>query len=777
MPHTPPPFLERLKSAHLVRVLLLYAGASWAVIQVLDILDHFGLPDWFFFSGTLLLLIGFPVVVGTALLQGGLRGPNGDAGALSPRGREPVLWHLLRRWATWPRAILGGALTFALLMVAALAHAALRAPDSGLDRERIAVLPFRAVGPGAGLWGEGMVDLLSSAIDGTGAVSSVDPRAVMVRWREVVGEADAAGTREDAASVASRLGSGRMITGSLLVTSPGRVRLMGDLFDVTRLNKEASASIEGPESEMISLVDRLAIQLLKGLLGDGEVPDVRVSAIATRSVPALRAYLEGVHAFRQSRFDLSRAAFERAVELDSTFAIAAYGLSRASGWSDMEETSQRAILLAARHTGGLPERDSLLIMGLKMMESDADPASIELYEELTRFYPEDFEAWNGLAEAVFHHGHEVGYHLDRAIDALEHAYAIDSTVAPAFFHGIQSAFILDDTLRARRWSAVYLSLDSASVFARGLRLALALRLGPERDRRRAESALDTVAGDVLDRVLWFAPPGRSSMAYAELVLRAAAGPRFSQTARAGALRRLASEHLRHGQIGAWEAAEDEAAALGDGGHDLFALTALRVAGLLDDSAALRLGDGAWEATSYSEAATILAVAWAQEGRLGEVERAVAWLERAADSLASAGDSAGARDRRGAATAFRGDLALARSDTAAAIDHLRRGVAMMKPDWGGPRGLHRFVLAGLLRATGADTEAIRIYRALRRPAALEAFAYLQAARLHERRGEAEDAGRYYTWFLELWGDADSNLASHVESALEARDQLVVERGGA
>lgn len=64
----PGTLLQRVRSAHLVRVLVVYAAASWVVIQALDILSqHFTLPKWFFPAGLALLAIGLPILVATAL--------------------------------------------------------------------------------------------------------------------------------------------------------------------------------------------------------------------------------------------------------------------------------------------------------------------------------------------------------------------------------------------------------------------------------------------------------------------------------------------------------------------------------------------------------------------------------------------------------------------------------------------------------------------------------------------------------------------------------------
>jgi len=769
--------LQRFRSPHLWRVFLLYAGVSWGVLQALDILDHFGLPDWFFLSGVLLLVLGLPIMLGTALIQAGNPAEFERLAPVEVRGLREELLMVARRWLTWPRAIMGGLGSFLVLAFIAFFVAWIRDPGRELDRDLIAVMPFHTVGPDLDLWSEGLVDLLSTALDGTGIISAADPRAVLMAWRKVIGADGNLGSRDEATEVSIGLGAGRMVIGTLIKTGPDAIRLTAELFDVRWASRAASVAVEGTQSEMIGLVDRLTVDLLKAVLEEGQLPDVRVSALTTISVPALKAYLEGQQAFRLSRFEEARQAFEEAVAQDSTFAIAAYGLSRADGWLDMEGARATALLLATRHTAGLRGRDSLLIVGWKRAEVDEDPSAIELFEELVGMHPEDFEAWNGLAETVFHHGHEVGYHLDGAMEALENAYAIDSTVAPAYFHGIQSAFILEDTARAQRWSRTYLELERSSVYAQGLRLGMALRLGSYLDRERAAAALDTASAEVLNRILWFVPPGRETLEYTDLVLRAASAQRFPDSDRAEAYRRLASEYRRNGRVRGSLALEDAARVLDGKDRDLLALVALRVAGILGDSTAVSELDRMVRAAAYPQKAPILSMLFASQGRLAEAAEAVKWARTAADSLAVIGDTASAREMTGAALAYRGHIAAAGGDTATAIDLLQSGIALLKPDWGGPRALHRFVLARLLRDHGGEDQAVTIFRAFRRPSSLEALSYLEAAELYERRGERESARRYFSWALELWSTADPFFAPWIDAANRGIERLNAAGAGA
>jgi hypothetical protein len=60
-----------MRRRSLWQILALYAGASWLVLQVVDVVkDNLGLPDWVFPFAMLLLLIGLPIIVATAVVQG-----------------------------------------------------------------------------------------------------------------------------------------------------------------------------------------------------------------------------------------------------------------------------------------------------------------------------------------------------------------------------------------------------------------------------------------------------------------------------------------------------------------------------------------------------------------------------------------------------------------------------------------------------------------------------------------------------------------------------------
>jgi TolB-like protein len=167
----------------------------------------------------------------------------------------------------------------------------------------VAVFPF-AVRGGADVayLAEGMVNLLSTSLDGAGDLRSVDPRALLAL---VHGDHLTAPDPAAAARLAGRLGAGLYVLGDV-VQAGDRLRVEAALYDRGRgADPIGRASADGAPAEVFGVVDRLAAQLLVSG-GAGEASRVtRLAAVTTASLPALKAYLEGEAAFRAGRFEVA----------------------------------------------------------------------------------------------------------------------------------------------------------------------------------------------------------------------------------------------------------------------------------------------------------------------------------------------------------------------------------------------------------------------------------------------------------------------------------------
>ena len=133
----------------------------------------------------------------------------------------------------------------------------------------------------------------------------------------------------------------------------------------------AQTSVTGPKDSLFVLIDRLTARLLA--LGAGASAG-QLSALTTTNLDALRAYLDGVADFRRGVYQTATPLFSRAVELDSTFALALSALIEADGWHLATTDMDRVRGLAWQYRDRLNPQDQIFLslrLGSRYPEADA----------------------------------------------------------------------------------------------------------------------------------------------------------------------------------------------------------------------------------------------------------------------------------------------------------------------------------------------------------------------------------------------------------------------
>ncbi len=274
-------------------------------------------------------------------------------------------------------------------------------PTAGVSSTSIAVFPFTVRG-GADLdyLGEGMVSLLARSLDGAGELRSVDSRAVLAAIRQEQSEVL---DPESAGDLAQRLGAGLYVLGDI-VELGAQVRIDAALYDrqAAAADPIGQASVDGDSDLVLDLVDQVASQLLVS----GAVPATRVtvSAVTTPSLSAFKAFLEGESHFHGGRYEQAVEAFQRAVEVDTQFALAQYRLSIAAEYSNRATLAAEAVSAARRNTDRLSEHDSLLLEALVLTREGNDARAGQVLRGIVARWPQDVEAWFQLGEIDFHYG-------------------------------------------------------------------------------------------------------------------------------------------------------------------------------------------------------------------------------------------------------------------------------------------------------------------------------------------------------------------------------------
>jgi eukaryotic-like serine/threonine-protein kinase len=321
--------------------------------------------------------------------------------AASPRTTVPVTVTRARRRRV-PKVLAVAAL-LALAVAAGLAwltfgRSSVSAPPSA---NRLAVLPFSV--PAAGQFGylvEGMVDLLSRNLNRVGEQTTVDPGRVM----SMLGADEKRGVQdaERGRDIARRLGAGRYVLGRVHAAG-SRLRIQAQLYEESTGAPEpvALASAEGDSTALFDMVDRLSAQLLVSGDRSQGARLTQTAAGTTRSLPALKAYLDAERNLRAAQFDSAVAGFQRATALDSSFALAHYRLAVAAAWTGrtgvLAPAMSRAVALADR----LGERDRALLRAFTEMGRGAPDTAERRYREILEKYPDDLEARFQLANVLY----------------------------------------------------------------------------------------------------------------------------------------------------------------------------------------------------------------------------------------------------------------------------------------------------------------------------------------------------------------------------------------
>jgi serine/threonine protein kinase/tetratricopeptide (TPR) repeat protein len=214
------------------------------------------------------------------------------------------------------------------------------------------------------------------------------------------------------------------------------------------------------------IFDSLAVRILQ-LSGApaGERPDIM--AQTTRSLDAYREYLAGTAALQLLEVDSAKAHLNRAVELDSTFALAYIRLRDADGWVLFEQDPQirrELVAKAMAYSDDLPLRYRLLVQFHSAYESGQYRRARRLAEQMIERDSVDVEAWYQLGEAHFHdeaghvpHSDTLG-NLGKALNAFERALALDSGYVLAYQH-------ITDVLGACGYNNPWLCLADSAIYA------------------------------------------------------------------------------------------------------------------------------------------------------------------------------------------------------------------------------------------------------------------------------------------------------------------------
>ena len=266
-------------------------------------------------------------------------------------------------WGARRRRIVIAATAAALMVIVAVAIRLLDssaatdgAPDAAsaaLDPNKMLVFPFRtaAASPDVQRLGAAVPDMFRIALSGKrGLPDLVDPDYSAEHWNQLTAlQADP--SLEAEVERAWMVGAALLVSGAMVGTTD-RITLSASITRVLGGQTE-SRSVSGPADDILQLVHQLALALLVG--DKARTQDYESGTIHDVRPEALEAYL----AARAAGSPASDSLLARALDLDSTFALAAALL-----WDSRSapiDWQQRGRRLALQYRDRLSEYDRISI--------------------------------------------------------------------------------------------------------------------------------------------------------------------------------------------------------------------------------------------------------------------------------------------------------------------------------------------------------------------------------------------------------------------------------
>jgi tetratricopeptide (TPR) repeat protein len=718
---------------YVIAFALVAAAAKFAISRI-------GLPEWVFPGALITMGLGLPVILLTALRAG-----------------------------SWRKTMFGGVYAVGAFVLIVAAFMILRSlgigPAASLfaagrlhERDRLIVTDFRVKGADSSL-GNVVSEAVRTELGQSKVLTVLSPTAVAGALQRMQRAPSTPVDLALAREVANREGAKAVVDGDITPLGAGFVVAMRLVSADSGAELAAFHETANDAKDLLPTIDHLA-RALRGKIGESLKSvhaDPPLEQVTTRSLPALRKFVEGKRANNfETDYEKALRLMEEAIALDTGFAMAYRNVGIVLGNLDYPEAKvDSAYAKAYRYRDRLTERERYLTEMTYFQGPARDRGrAARAHEEYLANYPHDYAVLNNLGEI-----YESRRQFARADSMYRRSIAENPTVLT--YGNLIVALLgegrIDEADSLDDWANQHLprgglvqGVKNQILIARGLldsaeagfrRNMTALR-NPQARARQTESLA----------LLW--------------VLRG----RLAE-GRKGLAEYRALNAARTGEQSSIEAAID------DGIIDTWFLqrNARAVARLDSAFAATKLPPPIVDQQPYFDAAMLYALA----GRADRARAMIARLDEIPDTTIKRSLQVG----RHWAMA---EIAIAERRPRDAIVEIRQADSL--PD-GPSDDCARCTYAALGRAFDlagmADSARYWFERYLATPSwrpteprgdpQYLAGTYKRLGELYEARGDRQKAVSYYTKFVELWKNADPELQPKVAEVRRALARLDVEAG--
>lgn len=702
----------------------------------------FGLPDWVFGAGLLLLLTGLPALVFAAIQE--QRKAEGR-----PLG-GPF------EWLSFRRAVIGGVVSMSGLTVLAAAYMIMRVSGIGpaaslqssgaLNQDAQIIVADFDNKTSEPAMSSSISELFRIALSQSNVVEIMDGADIVGVLSRMNRPSDAAIDRNTAMEIAARegaeavvigeispIGSGYFLAAKLLAAHDG-----SELVALSRTARSADDVIDAVGDLSKDLRSRIG-ESIKAIRSNEDL-----DRVTTSSLDALRLYTQGVAA--EDRGDVPRAIdlLEQAIERDSLFGMAYRKLAVVYTNAGMAvdqriEAATRAYELRMR----LPERERWLTEAYyHTTVTNNHDRRIAAYESLLERYPNNTAALNNIAVAL-----QRLQEFERAEPYLRRALELGER--GVYFHNMFNVLgALKKFEEAAQIIDVYEAAHPGHPLVPSMRAYLAILTG----RHDGADSLITVAERSSDPIWvswdnevhadWALHTGRMSLADSKI--RAAAQAELDRNNKAAALEKYLKRAER-----ALSVEEDPAGARAWIGEGLSAVP-------LDSLSAL------------SRPYTVLAMLYAE---IGDLELAQFYLSRFDNEIP---ENYQKEDYSGYWA--RAAILRAQGDQADAIRSIQDSHKEFRC-----KSCFALIEARYLSESDSVHRAIAAYEKYQDfsagwspqfTAGTKSAAWLEMGELYSRVGDTEKAIEAYSNFVDLWSEADPHLQPKVRYARDRIQRLMV-----
>jgi tetratricopeptide (TPR) repeat protein/tRNA A-37 threonylcarbamoyl transferase component Bud32 len=402
-------------------------GAVALLALVYAVVMAAGLPDWVVAGAGVLLAIGLPIMI--------LTGRQEQRRAAARVTGVPVVTPTgLPALFTWRRALLGGGLAFALLGVLTAGWVTSRALGVGPAgtlltsgalgaEDRLVIAQFVNRTADSTLT-RTVTELFRIGMNQSPVVKLVSDQALADILRRMQRPEDAAVDGATAREIVEREGLKAYVAGEIAPVGGGflvSARLLTPAGEILTAQQVTAADDAG----IIEAVDVLSARV-RERIGES-LKTIRRSGpldrVTTGSLEALRLYAQGLQAENAGDDRRAVGLFERAVALDSGFAMAYRKIGTILG-NNFEERDRATAMLTRAYElrDRLSDRERAYAEGMYFSRVAGDPdRTVAAYQTLLDRYPDDYIALNNMGVAYYVTGD-----LARAVDAYRRGIEADS---------------------------------------------------------------------------------------------------------------------------------------------------------------------------------------------------------------------------------------------------------------------------------------------------------------------------------------------------------------